>query len=340
MQNLDCTSHSGKPGFSLRIAWAAVLAVATLAAHAERSVYQLRYFEIETWRQQGHFDGEDLFNNGDPTTGISYGNGFAGGWIASPSFGPGAELNGPASDFLGKDGLGSLAFRYGDAGKSTTNLVPAGFDNYSLSLAASGVPNSSGLGLVHKDGGFSVFSAWDYGALQPGESLQLSINGTGAPNFVDRLTLRYGSRYDTGQAYISFQQDSRTGFPDNPFTTRTTLASTTPEAIYAVLTDVDYIALALERDAPTASNANPGVRGSVLFFDAVLNDAGDEPKILAEFTFGVEGTTFKTEGAGASGVFVAGNWLTPVAAVPEPGTCALWLAGLAGLAFTPRRRAT
>lgn len=329
----------GGRGVARRLACAAVLAFGTLTAHAVPSVYQVRYFELESWHQY-YSDGQDVFANGDPLTGISYstpnGN-VAGSWTAyTAPFGPGAELTGPAGDFLGQQfGLGSLSFRSAYAGKTTTNLTPPGFDSYSLSLGPNAVPGTPGLGLVHKDAAFSVFAAWNFSVLQPGESFQLSISGTGGQNYADRLTLRYGTVQATGLPFISYYQESRTGFPDHPIVSRTTLGSTTPGDIYADLADVDYIGLEFDRDTPAPSDPNPGVRATVVFFDAALNDAGDEPKILAEFSFDVAGKTFLTEGQDATGVFVAGNWLVPV---PEPASFGLCLAGLLGLGCALGRR--
>lgn len=340
LHHRSATSAKGSAGrgFALRLACAAVLAFGMPAAQAGHSDYQLRYFELESWHAY-YSDGQDHFDNGDPLTGISYstpsGN-VAGSWTAyTAPFGPGAELTGPAGDFLGQQfGLGSLSFRYAYAAKTTTNLTPPGFDSYSLSLGPDGVPNSPGLGGVHKDAAFSVFAAWNFSVLQPGESFQLAISGTGGPNYVDRLRLQYGTLLD-GRTFINYYQESRTGAPDHPIVSRTSLGSIAPGDIYADLADVDYIGLGFDRNTPTPSDPNPGVRATAVLFDASLNDAGDELKILGEFTFDVAGKTFLTEGQDATGVFVAGSWLVPV---PEPGSWALMALGLCAVGVIGARQ--
>lgn len=321
------------------------LALLSTLAQAETTVYQLRYFELGTGAtaQQTTY-GSDQFNNGVPTTGITYvrpdSTSFAGSYQAS-TFTAGAELTSAAADFIGTNyGAGSLAFRYGDSTVTTNNLTPAGYQAHSLSLSTGVVPNTA-LGLVSRDSGFTTFSLWNYSMLQPGESFQTTLGGTGGFAYLDRLQLRVGSNYLTGNPFINFEQQTRTGTTDAPVIARTLLGSTTPGSIFADLSQVDIIGLGFTRAAPSAGDLNPGVFATVSFFDAAFGIDGDL-KELASFTFAAAGSFFLAPGdAGRfSSVSMSGNWLdtAPVVAVPEPGTYALMLAGLAVLVLGSRRR--
>ena len=119
---------------------------------------ELRYFDLQTSSTFNNLpratEGQDAFNNGNPYTGISYESSFngvlqsttAGGYSAS-SFTAGAERSGAAADFAGTTfGVGGLSFRRGDATLNTSNLTPAPYNSYSLSLIPSvptGTSNST-----------------------------------------------------------------------------------------------------------------------------------------------------------------------------------------------------
>jgi MYXO-CTERM domain-containing protein len=326
-----------------------LLCGASALAHAAHTDFQLRFLQLDTVAPYQVVNtvgstGSDRFNDGNPLTGMVYqplfnggpnGATQAGGYGAT-TFTAGAETPGAAGDFLGSQfGVGSLAFRSGDATVNTNNLTPAGTVSTSLSLAPSAPPGTA-FGLVGSTSGFGVNSVWNYAALQPGESVQITLAGSGGSNYVDRLQLRYGTNYATGQAFISFEQQTRSNFPAAPVFTRTTLATMTPQALYADLSAVDYIGLQLQRDMPTTANANPTVRATVTLYDAAVSATGGlQP--LASSTFAVEGSTFQGSGAFQT-VFVAGGWLDAAAPVPEPTSAALTLLGLAALGAWARRR--
>ena len=150
----------------------------------------------------GLFSAEDSFTNGDPYSGITYerpGLPSTPGGYRSSTFTPGAELTGAASDFAGTQfGVGALKYRYGDATDSTINLTPAGYTARSLSLVPQ-VVTGTALGLVSRDGRFEMGSFWNFTVPKAGESILLGIAGTGGPDFVDRLQLRFGNNVVTGQ---------------------------------------------------------------------------------------------------------------------------------------------
>ena len=327
---------------------AAVLLTASALVQAAHTDFQLRYLALDTVTAYQAADtvgstGYDKFNDGNPLTGMVYqplyngapnGPVQSGGYTAS-TFTAGAEPAGASTDFLGQQfGVGGLAFRSGDATVSTSNLTPAGAVSSSLNLVPS-VAAGTALGLVGSSSGFKLNSVWNYSALQPGESFQITLAGSGESNYVDRLQLRFGTDYSTGLAFISFEQQTRSNFPAAPVLTRTRLASTTPSAIYANLAAVDYVGLQLQRDMPTATNANPTVRATVTLYDAALDGSGDLMP-LASTTFGMEGSTFQGSGAFQS-VFAAGSWVDAASPVPEPNALSLTLLGVVGLGTWARR---
>lgn len=317
---------------------AALLAVAAtwlLATTAQaQTTFQLRKLEISTSVQGPQIVGsqsDDSFNNGNPLSGLVHqpllngnpnGAPVTGGYTQFGTFSPGRELSGPASDFLGGFGIGSLAFARADAAINNTNLTPAEASVSTLTLRTA-APSGTSLGLVARNSGFSFFNAINYSAMLPGEVFQIAVNGSGGANYVDRLQIRYGTAFATGLPFINFEtQSSNAGV-----LTRTVLGSTTPANLYGNLPGVAYIGLALNRAMPTAANLNPGVQASVILFAAALNGTGDDLQELANYTFPTSGLTFQGSGDSQS-VFSAATWTT---AVPEPGSAALLALGMAGL---------
>jgi hypothetical protein len=320
-----------------RLALAAVLAASSVAAGAEPGTFEQRNFWMEgTFPWGAGFTGEDLFTNGDPYSGITYERpGFPstpGGYYPS-TFTPGAERTGPATDFLGTQfGLGGLKFRYGDATDATSNLTPPGYTARGLSTSPQPVPGTL-LGVLSRDGRFDMDSAWNFTVPKAGESIVFGIGGTGGPDYIDRLQLRFGSDFLTGQPGFRFEQQSRSGST----LTRTVLGSVALEDVYSHWSEADYLDLELYRDAPTPGTPNPGVHAWVGLFDAVYDPVTKDAKLLASYTFDAQGLTFLTPGdAGRfSGVFNTAVWLTPV---PEPGTWALMVIGLGVLGYSAYRR--
>ncbi len=332
-----------------------VLAVActwaSTAALAAPTAFELRAFRLDTAApfqvsDTVSVEAFDRFNNGNPLNGISYqplfngspnGSATIGSYTSNAGFAPGSERSAPAADFVGTNfGVGGLSFRVGDAIKTTSAVTPAGFDSYSLTLSPQTVAGTA-LGLVARNASFDLLSVWNASSLQLGESIMLAVSGTGNPNYVDRLQVRFGSNA-LGNSFLSFEQQSSS----NSVISRTTLGSVSlASALGGVkLADVDYIGLNLLRAMPTAANPNPGVRAGVAFFDAALDAEGGLLE-LGTFQFDVTGTAFQTASANFSGVFTSANWLTTAAdvppAVPEPGTYALMLLGLGGLAAAVKR---
>lgn len=70
-----------------RLALAALLTAGSLATHAGRTAFELRYFQLDNHLQDGGgAEGEDGFANGDPYTGMRYsapGKPPSGGWPLS-----------------------------------------------------------------------------------------------------------------------------------------------------------------------------------------------------------------------------------------------------------------
>jgi hypothetical protein len=328
------------------VATAALSLLAGTAARAESSTFQLRYFELQTvrpWQTSDTLgaDSVDPFNNGIPLSGIvhqallngaPYGSPVAGTYNSNAfsGFGAGTESNGHALDFLGTTyGVGSLAFRPGDAGANNTNLTPAGASTSSLVLQPT-VPASTALGLVGRDSGFDLVSVWNYSSMQPGEVIGLTLTGSGGPDYVDRLQIRIGSAYGTGTPFIDFVQLSRVGST----LTRTVLGSTTPSAVYGNLSDVDYFQLELMRSMPTALDASPVVKAKVTLFDAAV-DSKNDLVALGSFTFAASPQTFQGSGD-FQGVFTSASW-NVANPVPEPTTFALMSLGLVGLGGVLRK---
>ncbi len=320
---------------------AGALACLCAAGAQAQTTLQLRFLGLDTSNvfqvtNVQSSQGEDRFNNGNPLSGAQYQGYYNGGlngaaqvgtYAATGTFAPGRELTGAASDFVGNaSGVGSLAFAASDAAVNTSNLTPAG---YASSVVALRPVNSAGnaIGLVGRSQGFDFTTVWNYSSLQPGEVLFHSLAGSGGTNYVDRLQIRSGKAVDTGLAFINFEtQSSNAGV-----LTRTLLGSVTPSGIYANLAAVDYLGLNLSRDMPTTANPNPGVKASIVFFDAALNGTGNLTR-LADYSFSTLGQTFQGAGDFQS-VFAAATWLAPV---PEPTPVVLLLFGLAVLALSRR----
>ncbi len=315
--------------------WVGQLAVllAGSAAASARGSHELRYFGLDTFNASSRTSSDDLFANGTPTTGLVFQTptGPVAG-VYGPGvgvFSAGAERPAAGADWLGQQfGVGGLSFRYADAVDNTTNLTPAPFQARSLSLATTAVPGTA-LGLVDSQRGFNVLSLWSFSSLAAGESLMLGLGGTsnsvgtdGGGNYRDRLQIRYTANL-AGTSFLNFELQSR---QDGVFT-RNALASRSLASLPVDLSQVDYLLLQLEREAPTAGNPNPGVSASVSFMDAAYDAVNDSPVVLYGFTFSVLGATFVDNRFSA--VFNAANWLDPEPSlVPEPSTAALWLAGL------------
>ncbi len=315
---------------------AATLACLLASAAQAQSIQHLRFLGLDTvgaFQVTGTIgaEGSDGFNNGNPLAGISYqqmvngspnGAAVEGGYTAFGTFTAGAELAGAAPDFLGTTyGVGSLAFRSGDAALNNSNLTQPGTVVSSLSLVTT-PPAATALGLVANTQGFSLQTVWDYGSMLPGESILMALTGSGGSNYVDRLQIRYGANFNTGLPVVSFETQSNTG----GMLSRTILGSISPSDIYGALNTVDYISLMLDRVMPTAANPNPAVTASVRFLDAATGTNGN-PMALASYTFAAAGQTFQGSG-NFQATFANASWVT---AVPEPGTVAMWVVGLCGL---------
>ena len=105
--------------------------------------------------------------------------------------------------------------------------------------------------------GFNVLSLWSFSSLAAGESLMLGLGGTsnsvgtdGGGNYRDRLQIRYTANL-AGTSFLNFELQSR---QDGVFT-RNALASRSLASLPVDLSQVDYLLLQLEREAPTAGNA-------------------------------------------------------------------------------------
>jgi hypothetical protein len=314
-----------------RLLATALTCLLATAAQAQ-TTFQLRYLGLDTnSASNGAYSSADRFNNGNPLSGLVLqplfngnpnGAPQVGTYAATGTFAPGRELTGAASDFLGTTlGIGSLAYARSDAAATTSNLTPAGYTSQTVALRPV-APSATALGLVGRAQGFDFLSVWNYTALQPGEALFQSLGGSGGTNYVDRLQIRYGLAVDTGLPFVNFETQSSSG----GVLTRTVLGSTTPSAIYANLGAVDYIGLSLSRDMPTTANPSPGVKASVVFFDAALDGTGAVTE-LTRYTFATQGQTFQGSGD-FQGVFNAAAWITPV---PEPTPAALLALGLGAL---------
>lgn len=319
----------------------ALALLATGSAALARNDYMLRYFGLDTRLGASVNSGEDAFANGNPATGLVFQT--PGGTVAGVYFGnsftAGAELAGPAGDFLGQQfGLGGLTYRYGDSVDSTTNLTPSPYQSRSLSLGTANVPNTA-LGLIDRTRSFDIVSGWNFQTPAPGESMLLitggtgsTVGSTGSTNYSDRLQIRLTGNYQTGQAVLLFEQQAR---QDGVYT-RTALESHALNSLPVDLSQVDYLVFEMWRDAPTAGNANPAVHALVNFMDAAYDAVNDQPVILYRLTFAATGTSF-VDGRFAN-VQNAVTWLSPdPAAVPEPAAAALLLAGLTVLSLRRRR---
>ena len=333
--------------FLARVVGTASVTLLAGMAQATTTEMQLRFLGFDTVSvYQGTSTvgatGADRFNNGVPLNGITYQPLYNGspnpnslaqtGGYGNSTFGPATELNGASGDFLGSQyGAGALTFRRSDATLGTTNLTPAGYANYNLSLSPSVVSGTS-LGLIGNDSGFDLQTVWDYPTLRPGEAIVMGLSGTpSGTSYTDRLQLRYGVNVTTGLAFLNFEQQTRSG----SVFSRITLGSTTPSALVSDLSAVDYIGLSLHRDMPTSANPNPTVSATVKLFDAAVDGSGNLLS-LGNISFSMEGNTFQNAGSQFQGVFTSASW-TELAAVPEPGTWALLLAGSAIVGGVARR---
>lgn len=309
----------------IRLAGTAISLICGCALHGAlaQSSYDLRALNVSYGFTPNTAPGnsdqkyQDLFDNGNPLVGPAYKNGITGtgsyGVFGTPS--AGVEL----SSQLLPVGAGRMRFQLADAAPNPTNLDAPGTMGMSERLGLAALPTP----LLTAQTSFEVSSFWNFVTPDAGTfyGLRLADNpfSTATPGspFDDLIDLRV-IRSNAGSPLVQLRRVVYDGVSTLSVTESYLYDPATVLQAGKTFADVAFIGLEGHYNAPD-------IQGATMLWSFYLVDASGD-NVLGKATFAQRPALF--HGETTTRLIVGANWTVPV---PEPGTWALMLAGIAGL---------